>query len=519
MMRLHRKNADIVEDEKMDEAADSAIEELDDDSEKSAFTNRTEEWVDKLQTGPMIKYLGLSFLLTYHYVTWFVPDSFFNVRLLDASVTFGWLINLATVSVTMIIAAAFLGRKRHLSDSYPLISLSVVILVASTFCMQYLPGITGNIAFLWPFAALNGVAEGALLIVWGEALTRMKAHFSTVHIGFTFGMALIICVTLATIAPDVISPCIAILLVTASGIMLIHVSRNSTESYPQPLPKKAIKPAEQNVAIICVIMFFTSAACYYLIAIIPLDTLSFGDDCFSFGSIFAGVLFAILSLTCHLMRDKKLIFKLFPHLLVFAVVAFVIFLVGYDNEPLKLISTTSFTISLTVSTMLEVSMIMYFGILVRRGFFAPAGSLAIAVGSTRLGILAGNSLALFYESQVAAGGEPPIYMTSLLCIVLLAFMLVPMSKREFHIIKMTSTPAAPSEIDVICEQIIEEFKLSGREGEILILISQGNTANSIATKLVISPHTVNTHIRHIYEKVGIHKRSELLEYINMRKGD
>lgn len=49
------------------------------------------------------------------------------------------------------------------------------------------------------------------------------------------------------------------------------------------------------------------------------------------------------------------------------------------------------------------------------------------------------------------------------------------------------------------------------------LIARGNTVNSIANKLVISPHTVNTHIRHIYDKVGIHKRGELLEYINMKK--
>lgn len=33
-------------------------------------------------------------------------------------------------------------------------------------------------------------------------------------------------------------------------------------------------------------------------------------------------------------------------------------------------------------------------------------------------------------------------------------------------------------------------------------------------KLVISPYTVNTHVRHVYEKIGIHKRSELIDYIN-----
>lgn len=41
----------------------------------------------------------------------------------------------------------------------------------------------------------------------------------------------------------------------------------------------------------------------------------------------------------------------------------------------------------------------------------------------------------------------------------------------------------------------------------------------MAEKLVISPYTVNTHIRHIYDKTQIHKRSELLNYLNMQRSD
>lgn len=45
-------------------------------------------------------------------------------------------------------------------------------------------------------------------------------------------------------------------------------------------------------------------------------------------------------------------------------------------------------------------------------------------------------------------------------------------------------------------------------------IRLGITTDNVAKKLVISPYTVNTHIRHVYEKIGIHKRSELIDYIN-----
>lgn len=47
-----------------------------------------------------------------------------------------------------------------------------------------------------------------------------------------------------------------------------------------------------------------------------------------------------------------------------------------------------------------------------------------------------------------------------------------------------------------------------------MLIARGFTTDNVAKKLVISPYTVNTHIRHVHEKTGIHKRSELIGYIN-----
>lgn len=159
---------------------------------------------------------------------------------------------------------------------------------------------------------------------------------------------------------------------------------------------------------------------------------------------------------------------------------------------------------------------MYFGTLMRRGFFAPALAVTFSVASIRIGIALGNCLGLFYErhADIAQFAVTP---TTLLFICILAFVLVPVGKLEPRFIALTTAPVAPSQIDTICSQIIAEFKLSEREGQILKLIARGNTVNIIANKLYISPHTVNTHIRHIYDKVGIHKRGELLEYINMKK--
>jgi DNA-binding NarL/FixJ family response regulator len=51
-------------------------------------------------------------------------------------------------------------------------------------------------------------------------------------------------------------------------------------------------------------------------------------------------------------------------------------------------------------------------------------------------------------------------------------------------------------------------KLSAREAEVLELLARGFLYKEIADKMRITYATVNTHIRHIYEKLQVHSRTE-----------
>ena len=53
-----------------------------------------------------------------------------------------------------------------------------------------------------------------------------------------------------------------------------------------------------------------------------------------------------------------------------------------------------------------------------------------------------------------------------------------------------------------------DLKLSEREEEVLLLLARGHRSKEIAEELGIGVGTVNTHIRHIYEKLHVRSRAE-----------
>jgi DNA-binding NarL/FixJ family response regulator len=55
---------------------------------------------------------------------------------------------------------------------------------------------------------------------------------------------------------------------------------------------------------------------------------------------------------------------------------------------------------------------------------------------------------------------------------------------------------------------VKEEKLSQREEEILQQLAKGYSTKEIADRSSISPHTVRSHLKHIYEKLHVRSRTE-----------
>ena len=462
---------------------------------------------------PLLKYVGFALLLAWHYVLWFVPNFFFHTQLLDKSMTLSWVASLLLTAVFLFILAGLLGRKRHLSD-YPIVLPAAMIAASSgTVALGFFPFHLAPAGLYLVAIIILSVSEATLWILWGERYACVKANFTINHIGTVFGITLFLCVFVASLLPPMITASAAALLPLASGALLAFARKDEKRAFPVLLPRSATSSGFKNMLGVGFVTLLACAACYFLSCIIPWEVLPTGEDSFTFG-ILGGALFILVIAGIYtLSRNRLNIFKIYPALLIAIMVGFSLFLSStFAYFP-------AFIVGIGVQSLFEVLLIMYFGILTTKGYATPALTFAMAGGFVRLGLAAGNSLALWYESMTVPVTQALTPPTCLAFMCLLAVVLVPLVRMEFSIVALTAAPPTRNEVEEICAEAAAEFGLSAREAEILLLIARGHTTNSMAEKLVISPYTVNTHIRHIYDKMQIHKRSELLNYLNMQRSD
>ncbi len=83
------------------------------------------------------------------------------------------------------------------------------------------------------------------------------------------------------------------------------------------------------------------------------------------------------------------------------------------------------------------------------------------------------------------------------------------TERDFD--ALSSLVTKYDTFDEVCQRLTKRFGLSARESEILSFALRGRTNERIAQELVIAKSTVDTHLRRIYTKCGVHSRQELLD--------
>jgi DNA-binding CsgD family transcriptional regulator len=76
-----------------------------------------------------------------------------------------------------------------------------------------------------------------------------------------------------------------------------------------------------------------------------------------------------------------------------------------------------------------------------------------------------------------------------------------------------AAPTVDDGRDLRCRELGEERGLTPREREVLSILAQGYDVARVQEELGISEGTALTHKRHVYQKLGVHTRTELLDLV------
>lgn len=80
-------------------------------------------------------------------------------------------------------------------------------------------------------------------------------------------------------------------------------------------------------------------------------------------------------------------------------------------------------------------------------------------------------------------------------------------------IKPVIVSASESTQEIACKRLAELHGLTERECEIFAMMAKGRNTKFIQERLVISPNTVRSHIKHIYQKLDVHSQQELINLV------
>lgn len=137
---------------------------------------------------------------------------------------------------------------------------------------------------------------------------------------------------------------------------------------------------------------------------------------------------------------------------------------------------------------------------------------------------AGREGALLFDGSGLFGGAGPAIgaVVAIAAIVMVAALVL--NEREigerWGIAFMGKRPPEENERTRLarrCAAVAEKRHLTPREREVMELLAQGKSLSGVAHELIIAEGTAKAHTRHIYEKLGINTRQELLDLLMAEK--
>lgn len=453
------------------------------------------------------------------YCTW-VLGLFYSAALYDASSDFraemylNLFVSLGTLGLTLLGCALLMkrGDKRVLSRR--VVYFATALLAFATAMLRFGSLVDGGLVVLLGSAVATGFSSALLFLGWFRLYADAGSRVIAIEASGAWSVAAFLAIVLGYL-PSLASTAIVVGMVVVAGVLLRRCALQRPER-PLPAREHALRPRTKRMLLRAALASFSLGAVAGFADVLAGFRYfnipeSYGVVLLTGGMLLAGAGFvvgvlsrtstvtyfyriAVLSMTFGCLGIPFMeSWQSLPSVVVFG--GYVLFLV------------TLMVVCADVSNYFDLSACKVIGF----ALFAQYAGEFVGSGCA-------HWLTLFDVDRVPLD-LLAFFLTGAM-IVVHQFLFTEKDLVETRIGEMVdsdeeepSVLSAEEEAARIAGIIASEHGLSARESDVLPLLIKGRTIARIQEELFISQGTVSTHIRHIYQKTGVHNRQALLDLI------
>lgn len=457
--------------------------------------------------------LGLGLLWAWVYCAYRTPALFGATSGFSIGADSSWFMATLAVTVSLVVLGIVLRRRNLSSMRMASVAAGLLVALGSVACdvAVHLPVEFARVCRIAGGVAI-GVGYAWLCIAWGGVLARCDIERVEAAVPAA-SVVMLVCPLVFPLLKGVAGTIGAALLPIVSAGLLLRASSarsqclrtildegSSSNSNPEGRARFVVPVACSFVVLGTT--YFATVCTPGLVSVSPSDSRLPYDLAFLIGSL-TGVCLA-LGVTYFSVRiDFRSIFRWVAPMVIVAVA-----LSAYSG----LFPTfLALLLIACVDTCAQAVAYVYFVKLGCRGDVSVTLGIGLGQGAVQLGTLLGN----IAVSNLVTVNDVSGFRLTLCALVAVATVFVPCIDSPFERRDQRGPVPAPTDAvvkNVAC--IADRYGLSPREREVVELLAQGRSQPYIRDCLVLSKSTVATHVRHIYAKLGIHTRQELIDLVN-----
>lgn len=512
-------------------------------------------FISKLEGTLKLRYLGIGFIWAWVYCSYETPAVYPLRSGMGINADDSWIVSATVVTIALFVGGILLGRRRK--------PASTALTLTAAFCATIGTFLSTSTALpaeitIYVSGILTGFGTALLSIIWGQTLAKLDTETSELAIP----AASIIMVAGALVfpyLPPAVGAAAAASLPLISGLMLFATQHeldetppvssltpekatadssasaatatattadvaaaaaNTTAAATATSPRLRISPSIIKMAILLFIVYVTSG---FLEAVFPISNIALSTLNIDW-PIIIGSSFGVIIMVSFLLFAQRPTFDTYFKG-VAPLIAAALALMIWNDALASFLKSTFLAIT---NTILTVATFLCVVNTAQKSQDNAALSMGITQGTLQLGVLIGNIAAQQFIVCYGKESDVLLFAIAVLSVLFsLAWYIYPTEQRHYHprppgvnatvshkttLLDTTITPS-DSSLEIVCDQLASAHSLSGREREILGYLARGRSQPYIREELILSKNTVATHVKHIYQKLDVHSRQELLDLI------